>query len=135
MSPLVIVDNKNRKWRICVYYKELSVAKKRIIFYSLSLIMYLKLWLVKHIFHFLKDIVATIKFRLHQRTRKKSHSHAHGEHFLYFILPIGLYNTPATFQREVLSIFSNLTKDYMELYMDDFIVHVSTFDEAMMNLD
>ncbi|KAH9321656.1 hypothetical protein KI387_016295, partial [Taxus chinensis] len=55
--------------------------------------------------------------------------------FAYFVLPFGLCNAPATFQRVVLSIFSDLTNDCMEVYMDDFTVHGSTFDEAMKNLD
>jgi hypothetical protein len=55
--------------------------------------------------------------------------------FAYRVLPFGLCNAPATFQRAVLGIFSNLTNDCVEIYMDDFIVYVNTFKEAIENLE
>ena len=35
-------------------------------------------------------------------------------------MPFGLYNAPATFQRFMMSIFSNLVEDTIEVFMDDF---------------
>ena len=43
--------------------------------------------------------------------------------FAYGVLPFGLFNAPAMFQRAVLGIFSDLTNDCVEIYMDDFIVY------------
>ena len=54
--------------------------------------------------------------------------------FSYWVLPFGLCNTPATFQRAVLSIFSELVHDAIEIYMDDFTPYGSDFQEALPNL-
>jgi len=40
--------------------------------------------------------------------------------FAYRVLPFGLCNTLTTFQKVVLSIFSELVHDAVEIYMDDF---------------
>ena len=47
----------------------------------------------------------------------------------------GLCNAPATFQRAVLGIFSNLIHDCVEVYMDDFTVYGNIFEEALENLE
>ena len=54
--------------------------------------------------------------------------------FAYQFLPFGLCNTPTTFQRAVLSIFTELVHDSVEIYMDDFTPYGSNFQEALTNL-
>jgi hypothetical protein len=55
--------------------------------------------------------------------------------FSYKVLPFGLCNSPTTFQREILNIFSELIHDKVEIYMDDFTPYGNSFDEALDNLD
>ena len=55
--------------------------------------------------------------------------------FAYQVLPFGLCNSPATFQRVVLSIFVDLVHDTMEVFMDDFTSHGEKYAEALNNLD
>ena len=43
-------------------------------------------------------------------------------------------NAPATFQRCMMSIFSDFVEDIMEVFMDDFSVYGSTFDACLDNL-
>jgi hypothetical protein len=49
-------------------------------------------------------------------------------------MSFGLCNVPATFQRVVMGIFSNLIENVMEVFMDDFSVYDITFDECLSNL-
>uniref|UniRef100_A0A251U2H0 Reverse transcriptase domain-containing protein n=1 Tax=Helianthus annuus TaxID=4232 RepID=A0A251U2H0_HELAN len=35
-------------------------------------------------------------------------------------MPFGLYNAPATFQRCMMSIFSDMVGESLEIFMDDF---------------
>jgi len=46
-----------------------------------------------------------------------------------------LCNAPATFQRAVLSIFSELVHDAIEIYMDDFTPYGSNFQGDLANLE
>ena len=55
--------------------------------------------------------------------------------YAYKVLPFGLCNAPATFQRAVLGVFADLIHDCVEVYMDDFTVYGNTFEEALSNLE
>ncbi|XP_042046613.1 uncharacterized protein LOC121792653 [Salvia splendens] len=49
-------------------------------------------------------------------------------------MPFGLCNAPATFQRCMMAIFSDMNEDIMEIFMDDFSVFGSSFDFCLENL-
>ena len=50
-------------------------------------------------------------------------------------MPFGLCNASATFQRCMLSIFSDLVERIMEVYMDDITVYGGSFEECLINLE
>ena len=49
-------------------------------------------------------------------------------------MSFGLSNAPTTFQRCMISIFSNLVEQCMEIFMDDFSVFGSSFDDCLSNM-
>ena len=53
----------------------------------------------------------------------------------YRRMPFGLCNAPATFQRCMTAIFSNFCEKIVEVFMDDFSVYGSSFDDFLSNLD
>ncbi|XP_058759839.1 uncharacterized protein LOC131633136 [Vicia villosa] len=55
--------------------------------------------------------------------------------FAYRRMPFGLCNAPATFQRCMQAIFSDLIEKSIEVFMDDFSVFGKTFDMCLNNLD
>ena len=50
-------------------------------------------------------------------------------------MPFGLYNAPATFQRCMLSIFSDMVEKNLEIFMDDFSVFGKSYDDCLTNLE
>ena len=54
--------------------------------------------------------------------------------FAYRRMPFGLCNAPATFQRCMMSIFSDFVENFMEVFMDDFTVHGDSFDACLAHL-
>ncbi|KAJ9568340.1 hypothetical protein OSB04_004306 [Centaurea solstitialis] len=54
--------------------------------------------------------------------------------FAYRRMPFGLCNAPATFQRCMMSIFSEFVENIIEVFMDDFTVYGNSFDECLENL-
>ena len=50
-------------------------------------------------------------------------------------MPFGLCNAPATFQRCMMSMFSDLVEEAMEIFMDDFSVYGSNFEHCLKNLE
>jgi hypothetical protein len=64
-------------------------------------------------------------------TKAKLLLHVHMELRMSF----GLCNAPASFQRCVMSIFSDMIEEIIEVFMDDFSVYGKTFDDCVENLD
>ena len=55
--------------------------------------------------------------------------------FAFRRMPFGLCNDPATFQRCMMSIFSDLVEEAMEIFMDDFSIYGSSFENCLENLE
>ncbi|RVW70365.1 Retrovirus-related Pol polyprotein from transposon 297 [Vitis vinifera] len=55
--------------------------------------------------------------------------------FAYRRMPFGLCNAPATFQRCMLSIFSDMVERIMEVFMDDITVYGSSYEECLLHLE
>lgn len=54
--------------------------------------------------------------------------------FAYRRMPFGLCNAPATFQRCMMSVFSDMVERFIEVFMDDFSVFGSNFDNCLNHL-
>ncbi|GKB18734.1 reverse transcriptase domain-containing protein, partial [Tanacetum coccineum] len=55
--------------------------------------------------------------------------------FAYRGMPFGLCNALATFQRCMTAIFHDMVENFMEVFMDDFLVFGNSFDQCLNNLD
>ncbi|KAL2249932.1 UNVERIFIED_CONTAM: Retrovirus-related Pol polyprotein from transposon 17.6 [Sesamum indicum] len=54
--------------------------------------------------------------------------------FAYRRMPFGLCNAPATFQRCMVSIFSDFVEHFIEVFMDDFTVYGNSFEDCLGKL-
>ncbi|XP_075096293.1 uncharacterized protein LOC142174405 [Nicotiana tabacum] len=54
--------------------------------------------------------------------------------FAFSRMPFGLCNAPTTFQRCMISIFSDMVEDFVEVFMDDFSVVGNSFEHCLNNL-
>ena len=55
--------------------------------------------------------------------------------FAYRRMSFGLCNAPATFQRCMLSIFSDMVEQILEVCMDDITVYGTAFEDCLVNLE
>jgi hypothetical protein len=55
--------------------------------------------------------------------------------YAYRSMPFGLCNAPATFQRCMPAIFHGFCEEIVEVFMDDFFVYGTSFDNCLHNLD
>ena len=55
--------------------------------------------------------------------------------FSFRRMPFGLCNAPTTFQRCMMSMFSDLVEEAMEIFMDDFSVYGSSFENCLESLE
>jgi len=54
--------------------------------------------------------------------------------FAYRKMSFGLCNAPVTFQRCMFAIFAYMIEKCIEVFMDDFCVFGSSFDDCLTNL-
>ena len=55
--------------------------------------------------------------------------------FAYWRMPFRLCNTPTTFQRCMLSLFSDMVERFLEIFMDDFSIYGDSFDQCLHHLE
>ena len=55
--------------------------------------------------------------------------------FAFRRMPFRLCNAPSTFQRCMMSMFSDMVEEAMEIFMDDFSVYGSSFEYYLKNLE
>ena len=102
-------------WRVCRDYSKLNTATRKDHF-PLPFIDHMLDRLARHPHYCFLDVYLGWLFRI------QSDSHST---FAFRRTPFGLRNAPATFQRCMMSIFSYLVGEVMEIFMDDFFVYVS----------
>ncbi|RDX82178.1 Retrovirus-related Pol polyprotein, partial [Mucuna pruriens] len=104
-SGMTVARNQYDELRVCIDYRRLNQATRKDHF-PLPFIDQ-------------TDSQATCKSILHLKTSTKQPSHPIW-YFAYTHMPFGLCNALSTFQRCMISIFSDLLQDYMEVFMDEF---------------
>ncbi|RVW63957.1 Retrovirus-related Pol polyprotein from transposon 297 [Vitis vinifera] len=75
------------------------------------------------------------KLKLMLKIRRRPLSHVRSEHMLTEECFLVYCNAPTTFQRCMLSIFSDMVERIMEVFMDDITVYGGTFEECLVNLE
>ena len=80
-------------------------------------------------------ILVSLKYLCSSKDRSKTTFTCPFGTFAYRRMPFGLCNAPATFQRCMMAIFSDFYEKICEVFMDDFFVYGSSFDDCLSNLD
>ena len=57
------------------------------------------------------------------------------ETFAFRRMPFGLCNAPAIFQKCMMSIFSDMVEQILEVFMDDFSVFGEIYNDCLHNLE
>ncbi|KAJ9535979.1 LOW QUALITY PROTEIN: hypothetical protein OSB04_un000855 [Centaurea solstitialis] len=122
------------EWRMCIDYRKLNLATRKDHF-PLPFIDQMLERLANHsYFCYLDGYSRFLQIPVHPNDQeKKTFTCPYGT-FAYRRMPFGLCNAPATFQRCMMAIFSNFIEKSMEVFMDDFSVHGSDFDDCLVNL-
>ncbi|KAJ9544519.1 hypothetical protein OSB04_024226 [Centaurea solstitialis] len=121
-------------WRMCIDYRKLNLATRKDHF-PLPFIDQMLERLAKHsYFCYLDGYSEFLQIPVHPNDQEKTTFTCPYGTFSYRRMPFGLCNAQATFQRCMMAIFSNFIEKSMEVFMDDFSVHGSDFDECLDNL-
>ena len=121
-------------WRVCIDYRKLNTATRKDHF-PLPFIDQMLDRLEGHPhFCFLDGYSGYNQIAIAPEDQEKTTFTCPFGTFAFRRMPFGLCNAPGTFQRCMMSIFSDLAEEVMEIFMDDFIVYGSSFEQCMHNL-
>ncbi|RVW77738.1 Retrovirus-related Pol polyprotein from transposon 17.6 [Vitis vinifera] len=121
-------------WRVCIDYRKLNVVTRKDHF-PLPFIDQVLERVSGHPFYcFLDGYSGYFQIEIVEDQEKTTFTCPFGT-YAYRRMPFGLCNAPATFQRCMLSIFSDMVERIMEVFMDDITVYGSAFDECLVNLE
>jgi hypothetical protein len=122
-------------WRMCIDYRKVNSATK-IDHFPLPFIDEMLEWLMKHSFFcFLDGYSGYHQIPIHPDDQSKTTFTCPYEMYAYRCMSFRLWNAPMSFQRCMMSIFSDMIEKIMEVFMDDFLVCGKTFDHYLENLD
>ncbi|RVW60115.1 Transposon Ty3-G Gag-Pol polyprotein [Vitis vinifera] len=122
-------------WRVCIDYRRLnSVTRKD--HFPLPFMDQVLERVSGHPFYcFLDGYSGYFQIEIDLEDQEKTTFTCPFGTFAYRRMPFGLCNAPATFQRCMLSIFSDMVERIMEVFMDDITVYGSSYEECLMHLE
>ncbi|KAM1620715.1 hypothetical protein ACFXTN_017669 [Malus domestica] len=121
-------------WRVCIDYRKLNNTIRKDHF-PLPFIDQMLERLAGHSFYcFLDGYSGYNQIVIAPEDQEKTTFTCPFGTFAYRRMPFGLCNAPATFQRCMVSIFSDFIEKIIEVFMDDFSVFGDSFDGCLENL-
>ncbi|KAJ9543738.1 LOW QUALITY PROTEIN: hypothetical protein OSB04_023445 [Centaurea solstitialis] len=121
-------------WRICMDYRQLNLATKKDHFPLPFIDQMLDRLAGKEFFCFLDGYSGYNQIQIAPEDQDKTTFTCPYGTFAFRRMPFGLCNAPATFQRCMMSIFSDMIEDTIEVFMDDFSVIGTSFENCLENL-
>ena len=122
-------------WRVCIDYRKLNTATRKD-HYPLPFIDQMLDRLLGHSHYcFLDGYSCYNRIAIALEDQEKTTFTCPYGTFAFRMIPFGLCNAPATFQRCMVSMFSHLVEEAMKIFMDDFSVYGSCFENFLKNLE
>jgi len=121
-------------WRVCIDYRKLNSATRKDHFPLPFLDQMLERLAGRAFYCFLDGYSGYTQVSIAPKDQNKTTFICPFGTYAFRKMPFGLCNAPATFQRCMICIFSDLVEQCMKIFMDDFSVFRSSFDDCLINL-
>ena len=124
-----------RVWKVCIDYRRLNTVTRNDHFPLPFIDQVLKRVSGHPFYCFLDGYSRYFKIEIDVEDQENTTLTCPFGTYSYRRMSFGLCNAPATFQRCMLSIFSDMVERIMEVFMDDITIYGSAFDECLVNLE
>ncbi|MCO5561528.1 hypothetical protein L7F22_015148 [Adiantum nelumboides] len=127
VSPIVVIPKKKEKLRVCVNLKKVNAATIRRDNYPLPITEHvIERVAGKEAYSFLDGFASGYnQLLIDPKDQHKTVFATEWDIFAYKVMPFGLANAPATFQRFMNHAFKEYLRNFLEVYMDDLCIHSS----------
>ena len=122
-------------WRVCINYKRLNEVTRKDHFPLPFMDQLLKRIFGHPFYFFLDGYSGYFQIEIATGDQDKTTFTCPFGTYAYRRMPFGLCNAHTTFQRCMLSIFSDFVERIMEVYKDDITVYGGSFEECLINLE
>ena len=122
-------------WRVCIYYKKQNTTTIKDHYPVPFIDQMLDRLAGQSHYYFLDGYSGYNQIAIALEDQEKTTFTCPYGTFAFRRMPFGLCNAPATFQRCMMSMFSDLVEEAMEIFMDDFIVYGFSFENFLENLE
>nr|KYP75309.1 Transposon Ty3-I Gag-Pol polyprotein [Cajanus cajan] len=134
LANVVLVKKPNRKWRMCTDYTDLNKACPKDV-YPLPCIDRLVDGASGHsIFSFLDAYSGYNQIRMHPSDEEKTTFITENTNFCYRVMPFGLKNAGATYQRLMDKVSQGQIARNIEIYVDDMVGKSNSLAEHITDL-
>ena len=134
-SPIVLVTKKDGTTRFCVDYRKVNTLTQKDAYLLPRIDETLDALSGSQLFSTLDLASGYWQVEVEKNDRPKTAFCTTEGLFEFQVMPFGLCNAPATFQRLMNLILSGLQWNCCLVYLDDIIVHGNNFQEHLHNLD
>ncbi|CAJ2637852.1 unnamed protein product [Trifolium pratense] len=122
LSNVVLVKKSNGKWRMCVDYTDLNRACPKDAYPLPNIDKLVDNSSGFKLLSFMDAYSGYNQIKMAEIDKKKTAFMTESGNYCYNVMPFGLKNAGATYQRMMNKVFNNEIGDMLEVYMDDMIV-------------
>ena len=129
LANIVPVPKKDGKVRMCVDYRDLNKASPKDNFPLPHIDVLVDNTAKCKVFSFMDGFSGYNQIKMAPEDREKTSFITPWGAFCYIVMPFGLINAGATYQRGMTKIFHDMIHKEIEVYVDDMIVKSGTEEE------
>ncbi|GKB80237.1 putative nucleotidyltransferase, ribonuclease H [Tanacetum coccineum] len=122
-------------WRVCIDYRKLNNATSKDHFPLPFIDQIVEKLSGQKFYCFLDGYSGYNQIPIHPDDQAKTTFTCPYGTFAFRQMPFGLCNAPATFQRCMMSIFSDMVGESVEIFMDDFSIFGQSFESCLGQLE
>uniref|UniRef100_A0A2N9HCS7 Uncharacterized protein n=1 Tax=Fagus sylvatica TaxID=28930 RepID=A0A2N9HCS7_FAGSY len=134
VANIVPVPKKDGKVRMCVDYRDLNRASPKDNFPLPHIDTLVDNTATNAVFSFMDGFSGYNQIKMAEEDKSKTAFVTHWGTFVYDVMPFGLKNAGATYQRAMVTLFHNMIHHEIEVYMDDMIAKSRTVQDHLTDL-
>uniref|UniRef100_A0A2N9HJX7 RNA-directed DNA polymerase n=1 Tax=Fagus sylvatica TaxID=28930 RepID=A0A2N9HJX7_FAGSY len=134
VANIVPVPKKDGKVRMCVDYRDLNRASPKDNFPLPHIDTLVDNTATNVVFSFMDGFSGYNQIKMAEEDKSKTAFITHWGTFVYDVMPFGLKNAGATYQRAMVTLFHDMIHHEIEVYVDDMIAKSRTAQDHLTDL-